>query len=97
GQHVPEGGHMIGDGPGPDVTGPAGQKRRADAPLVELALVAAEGPVAVENVGHALPLRALGTVVRGEEDNGVVIETALLQRGEDRAHLIVEAADHARE
>ena len=77
-----------------DVLWPPGDERDADAALVALALQALQLAVATEElwIGAALLVR---TVIRGKDYHGILVETLLLQFGEDFAYILVKTGNHS--
>ena len=77
-----------------DVLRPPGNERDADAALVALALQALQLAVATEElwIGAALLVR---TVIRGKDHHGILVETLLLQLGEDFAYILVKTGNHS--
>ena len=73
---------------------PPGNERDADAALVALALQAFQLAIATEElwVGTAFLVR---TVIRGKDYHGILVETLLLQLGEDFAYILVKTGNHS--
>ena len=84
---------MVVDNAGFDLSGPSHDEGNPDAALIALALQSPQLPVTTEElrVGAAFLMRS---VVAAEDDDGVVVESALLQLRHDLPHVGVEPGDH---
>lgn len=83
-------------GAGGDATGPAGDHGNADAAFVEVTLVATEGAGGLKEIG-VVAVVAIGAIVGGEDDEGVVAEVEFIEGAKEFADGSVEAGDHAGE
>ena len=95
GRQVPEGAYEVALAAGGHVSRPRDEQRHADAPFVEVALVAAQRAVAVEEVGVGAPFQ-MGPVVAGEEDDGIIEQPLFAEFGHQLAHVAVQPRDHRR-
>lgn len=92
---IPKGRDMVGlTRPGYHL-GPTDQKRRTHTSLVEIALVAPEGTVAVEEIG-IMPADTMHTIVGREDENGILPNTPTFQQLHDGPYAAVNLADHRR-
>ncbi len=73
--------------------GPAGDQRHPDAALVHIALVAAQRPVAVVEIGIRAAL-LVRPVVAGEQHQRLVVKAQPLQTGEQPADVAIHARNH---
>lgn len=96
GEKIPVGGEVIGAGVGGDFAGPSGEERNTDAAFVEVAFVASEGTVAVEEIG-LVPAFFMGSVVGGEEDEGVGVQVEGAEEVEDLSYSAIQAGHHGGE
>ncbi len=101
GEPVGEVGRGGSGGAGLNLSRPADNGRDADSAFIDGALPAPEAGGGVEEGGiypadvkFWIAAGMGGAVVGGEDDDGVVIETELLESVEDRANMLVEIGDH---
>ena len=92
-QQVPVRRDVVVDGSLRDLTGPPRQERHPDATVVEAALVPRERSVAVPEPRVVAALE-VGAVVRGQHDEGVVVEVEFLQEREQLADVVVHLGHH---
>ena len=96
GQEVVEGKLVVVDRTGRDMSCPAGNEGNADAAFVALAFQPAEFAVASEKGGVGAAL-FVGTVVAGEDDQGVSVQAFFFQFVHDFTDVGVEAGNHGGE
>ena len=91
---VVDGQLMVVDRAGLDVAWPAYDEGDADAALVGAAFLALKQTVAVEEIGVGAAF-LMRSVVRREDNDGVLIEALLFQFGHNLSHLCVQTRNHA--
>lgn len=91
---VVEGQLMVVDRSGLDVAWPAYDEGDANAALVGAAFLALKQTVAVEEIGVGAAF-LMRSVVRREDNDGVLVEALLLQFGHNLPHLRIQTRNHA--
>ena len=77
-----------------DPARPAGEEGRADAPFVEVFLVAAEVAIAAEELRIGAAERKDRAIIAGENHQRLVVEAEFLEQGHEPADVAVHAGDH---
>src|SRR5206468_7354553 len=92
-EHVPVRPWLVADPAGRYCPRPAGDERDADAPLVEIALDAAQPAGALEILGRAAAF-LVRAVVADEHQQRAALDAERAQAAGDRADIPVHADDH---
>ena len=90
---VVEGEGQVADGTGLHMSRPSGNEWNADTSLVSAALQPTETTVAIEEGGVGTAF-LVGSVVAGENEQGVIGESFLVEQLHDLTHIGIEARDH---